>query len=104
MTEREKKDYNFGNRNNEHGMWKLKPNGGGLQSQQQPKLLPIPAKPVASILSIWTARQRNKANSSHTEFAGRLNYGSRAELYPSLNNSRWVLTFHHVLESQPFHG
>ena len=88
MTEREKSDFNLGDKNNEHGTWKE--NSAPSQQKQQPKLVPMPAKPVASVLSIWSARQRNKASSSHMEFAGRMSYGNRAELYTTLkSNTRW---------------
>ena len=91
MTEREKRDFNLGDRNNDHGAWKPPSHLHPTSSQQQPsKPLPVLAKPVASVLSIWTSRQRSEANSYHLEFAGR-RYGERAELYKLLNNSRYVL-------------
>ena len=91
MTEREKRDFNLGDRNNDHGAWKHPSHLHPTSSQQQPtKPLPVLAKPVASVLSIWTSRQRSEANSYHLEFAGR-RYGERAELYKLLNNSRFVL-------------
>ena len=72
-----------------------KENAAPSQLKKQPKLVSMPAKPVASVLSIWSARQCNKASSSHMEFAGRMNYGNKAELYPALNsNTRygvWVM-------------
>lgn len=47
-------------------------------------VLPAPAKPAGSLLSLWTAKQKAKANSSHVEFAGR-SYGEmKAELYPQM--------------------
>ena len=84
MTEREKTDYNHGNTNNAHGNWKtLGPNhsfpvgvAGG------PMSLPIAGKSSASLLSLWTSRQKDKARSSHTEFAGRSYGDMKAELYP----------------------
>ena len=93
MSEREKRDFNLGDRNNDHGTWKHPSHLHPTLSQQQPsKPLPVLAKPVASVLSIWTSRQRSEANSYHLEFAGR-RYGERTELYKSLNNSRSVLLY-----------
>lgn len=97
MSEREKRDFNQGDRNNDHGVWKQAPHLHSTSASHQPSLaqqqpfkpLPVLAKPVASVLSIWTSRQRAKASNSHVEFAGR-RYGEKAELYPSLNNSRCV--------------
>ena len=96
VRERER-DFNLGDRNNDHGVWKPPPHPHSTPAPHQPSLsqqlnfkpLPVLAKPVASVLSIWTSRQRSKASSSHVEFAGR-RYGEKAELYPSLNNSRCV--------------
>ena len=49
--------------------------------------LPIPAKPVATLLSMWTAREHHKASTNHVEFAGRRKFGERAELYLFMKNS-----------------
>ena len=63
-----------------------KDSGGGVLG----KPLPIPAKPVASLLSIWTGRLHRKATGSHVEFAGRVGYGERADLYSKLKSGRWA--------------
>ncbi|KAL5516104.1 hypothetical protein EMCRGX_G001375 [Ephydatia muelleri] len=87
MTEREKKDTNQGANNNDHGVWRAT---GPPSVTLQQKPMPIPAKPVASLLSIWTTRQRSRGG-SHPEFAGRLVHGSKAELYPSLGSNTSVV-------------
>ena len=83
MTEREKRDFNYNDRNNSHGNWgtaSIKSEGSAHTGAP----LPVPAKPTGSLLSLWSAKQQSKANSGHLEFAGR-SYGERkAELYPQM--------------------
>ena len=99
MTEREKRDFESGDINNSHGNWKqltgpAGPPGLGGQSTNHTSLmsmnggalptLPVPMKPSGSLLTLWTTRQKNKANSSHVEFAGR-SYGEvKTELYSQM--------------------
>ena len=87
MSEREKRDFNYNDRNNSHSNWTLKSEGAGHNGA--PLLaMPVPAKPTGSLLSLWNTKQQNKANSGHIEFAGR-SYGERkAELYSQM---RYVL-------------
>jgi hypothetical protein len=48
---------------------------------------PIPAKPVASLLSIWTTKLNAKASAEHPEFKGRLSSQSnKADLYGYMRN------------------
>ena len=75
MTEREKRELN-------HGMAERHPHD--LPTNQTPSTsrpLPVPAKPVATLLSMWTAKEHHKASTNHVEFAGRRNFGERAQLY-----------------------
>lgn len=82
MSEREKRDFNYNDRNNSHGNWggpSIKTEGTGPLAA-----LPVPAKQTESLLSLWSSKQQSKANSGHVEFAGR-NYGERkAELYAQM--------------------
>ena len=78
MTEREKRELN-------HERQPL-----NLTTNQTPptsRPLPVPAKPVATLLSMWTNKEHHKANTNHVEFAGRRNFGERAELYLFMKNS-----------------
>ena len=78
MTEREKREL-------DHERQPL-----SLTTNQAPptsRPLPIPAKPVATLLSMWTAREHHKASTNHVEFAGRRKFGERAELYLFMKNS-----------------
>ena len=96
MTEREKKDFSSENRNNDHGVWKQQTPSSSSLHQQAPLLpnqLSNPAKPVSSLLAIWSSRERKRATGSHAEFAGRVNFiGRPAKLYSAANThvSRWV--------------
>lgn len=84
MTEREKKDFSSENRNNDHGVWKQQTPSSSLHQQAPllPNQLSNPAKPVSSLLAIWSSRERKRATGSHAEFAGRVNFiGRPAKLY-----------------------
>ena len=89
LTEREKREINLRGTERLQDNSKQLPNHGPPTSQAPPtsRPLPVPAKPVATLLSMWTAKEHHKANSSHVEFAGRRNFGERAELYPFMKNS-----------------
>ena len=92
MTKREKTDFNLGNTNNSHGNWKsLGPNPSfpvGAANGATPFSLPVVGKPTASLLQLWTSRQKDKTRNCHAEFAGR-SYGEvKAELYPQM---RWAI-------------
>ena len=81
MTEREKREL-------DHERQPLNPATNQAPPTTRP--LPVPAKPVATLLSMWTAKEHHKASTSHVEFAGRRNFGERAELYIFMkNNARY---------------
>ena len=85
MTEREKRELNHGDQTKQ-----LLAHSHSLAANQTPptsRPLPVPAKPVATLLSMWTAKEHRKASSNHVEFAGRRNFGERAELYMFMKNS-----------------
>ena len=91
MTEREKREFNHSvsERHQDHSK-QLQLHPHTLTSNQTPptsRPLPVPAKPVATLLSMWTAKEHHKASSNHVEFAGRRNFGERAELYLFMKNS-----------------
>ena len=92
MTEREKREVNsqtVAGGHHEHNKQMLlhSHNATSNQTQLSSRPLPVPAKPVATLLSMWTAKEHHKATSSHVEFAGRRNFGERAELYLFMKNS-----------------
>ena len=60
MTEREKREL-------DHERQPLNPTTNQAPPTTRP--LPIPAKPVATLLSMWTAKEHHKASTSHVEFA-----------------------------------
>lgn len=72
MWERERGNVDPRTHRHEHG----NAVGSGLTRH-----LPRPAPPIGSVASIWAARQANKDNAGHTEFAGRMTFGPKAELY-----------------------
>ncbi|XP_011402687.2 PREDICTED: protein asunder homolog isoform X2 [Amphimedon queenslandica] len=47
---------------------------------------PVPAKPVASLLSIWTTQLNAKAMQGRPEFRGRATQSNKAELYTFMKN------------------
>ena len=91
MTEREKREANHGVTGGHHDQSKQmlihSHNSTSNQTPPTSRPLPVPAKPVATLLSMWTAKQHHKASSNHVEFAGRRNFGERAELYLFMKNS-----------------
>jgi hypothetical protein len=64
------------------------PVGGGGASQ----FLPRPAPPIGSVAKIWaTTRQASIASSGHAEFAGRMTFGPKAELYLKLHSNSSIV-------------
>ncbi len=63
----------------------LAPPPGSTHQPHPPAMVPIPAKPTGSLLSLWQAREKSKASNGHVEFAGR-SYGGemKTELYPQM--------------------
>jgi hypothetical protein len=52
--------------------------------------LPHPAPPMGSVASMWAARQVSRANAGHMEFAGRMTFGPKAELYLKMRSNSIV--------------
>lgn len=69
----------------------VKPSSLLVDSGLPPPSLPVPAKSTGSLLSLWTAKEKNKANSGHVEFAGRTYGEVKAELYP---HTRYCIKHH----------
>ena len=43
-----------------------------------------------SFLAMWNVQAKMAASKKHDEFAGRLKYGNKAELYKTAQQPRWV--------------
>lgn len=85
----EKRGYDDGG----HGNWQLVGHTPSIAKPHVPDplpasgtapVLPVPAKPVGSLLALYSAKEKSKASSCHIEFAGR-SYGKmKADLYPQM--------------------